>query len=181
MSRSQSARIMWLATSPLTVNFESPRNRDSPLTLLDWPGSQYLASPFPTRVLTARSASAPPCASTACLTRSSGPDCADAGCAWLTASSSAAEIMQAYFIPILPSCGPGDARRRLSATGERSCKTRLTRQNDWRYRLGTRASLHARLHRVLHILELFDLDVAQLAVHLFDAANVDRLDHVARL
>src|SRR6202023_2794630 len=41
--------------------------------------------------------------------------------------------------------------------------------------------LHARFHRVLHVLDLLDLDVAHLPSHVLDAADVDRLDHVARL
>src|SRR5215470_977360 len=42
------------------------------------------------------------------------------------------------------------------------------------------ALFHAGFHRVLHILELFDFDVAQLAIHFFNATNVDRLNHIAR-
>src|SRR5580700_6605637 len=84
------------------VTVESPRKRDSPLTLLDWPGSQCLASPFWTRVLMARSASAPPWASTPSLTRSFGLLCADAGCRWPTAISSAAEIIKPYFMRCSP-------------------------------------------------------------------------------
>src|SRR5262249_40107952 len=97
MSRSQSMRTMPLATSALSVKLESPRKRDSPLTLLDWPGSQCLAVPFETLVLSARSASAPPSASTACLTRSVGA-WADAGCAWPTAMHRAADSRSAYFM-----------------------------------------------------------------------------------
>src|SRR5262245_42522062 len=88
---------MPLAMSALIVKVESPRNRDSPLTLLDWPGSQCLASPFTVAVLIARSASAPPSASTACLTRSAGAvPWAAAGCVWPTATHRAADSRSAY-------------------------------------------------------------------------------------
>src|SRR5262249_10866687 len=101
MSRSQSMRTMPFATSALNVKFESPRKRDSPLTLLDWPGSQCLAVPFDTLVLSARSASAPPSASTACLTRSAGL-WADDGWTWLKVRQRAADSNNAYFIALLP-------------------------------------------------------------------------------
>src|SRR3954447_16722353 len=97
MSRSQSTRTMPFATSAVSVKLESPRKRDSPLTLLDWPGSQCLAVPFDTLVLSARSASAPPSASTACLTRSAGA-WADAGCTWPTATHRAADSRSAYLM-----------------------------------------------------------------------------------
>src|SRR5436190_22206561 len=97
MSRSQSTRTIPFEISAVNVKPESPRKRDSPLTLLDWPGSQCLAVPFETLVLSARSASAPPSASTACLTRSAGA-WADAGCAWPTAAHRAADSRSAYFM-----------------------------------------------------------------------------------
>src|SRR5262245_62717320 len=99
MSRSQSTRAMPLAVSALSVKVESPINLDSPLTLLDWPGSQCLASPFTVAVLSARSASAPPNASTACLTRSAGAvPWAAAGCTWPTATHRAADSRSAYLM-----------------------------------------------------------------------------------
>src|SRR5262245_32302117 len=43
------------------------------------------------------------------------------------------------------------------------------------------SSRHARLHRILDLLDLVKLDVAQFAVDLFDAADIDILDDVACL
>src|SRR5271170_7585838 len=49
-------------------------------------------------------------------------------------------------------------------------------------RAGKAASvLHARLHRVLDVLDLVELDVAQAVADLLDAADVDREDDVAGL
>src|SRR5262245_31580772 len=41
--------------------------------------------------------------------------------------------------------------------------------------------LHARLHRILDVRNLLDLDVAQFALDLLDAPDIDRLDDVARV
>src|SRR5262245_56405693 len=41
--------------------------------------------------------------------------------------------------------------------------------------------LHARLHRVLDVLDLVELDIDQVAADLLDAADVDGLHDVARL
>src|SRR5262245_19429517 len=41
--------------------------------------------------------------------------------------------------------------------------------------------LHARFHRILDVLDLLDLDVAQLAADLLDAPDVDGLHDVAGL
>src|SRR5579871_3744153 len=40
---------------------------------------------------------------------------------------------------------------------------------------------HPRLHRILHVLDLLELDVLQRAADLLDLAEVDGLNHVARL
>src|SRR4051812_39658958 len=63
-------------------------NLASPTGEYDCPGSQCFASPLMMVVLAALRAAAPPCASTACLTRSM-PDCADAGCAAAALNASA--------------------------------------------------------------------------------------------
>ena len=103
-SRSHSVRAMPLVRSQVVAKVASPRKRGSPPAANDCPGSQNFASPLMAMPLSARSASAPPCAFTACATRSLG-FCASAGCAWLTPSSNAAEI-NAYFIAIPSlSCG----------------------------------------------------------------------------
>src|SRR5205085_660266 len=59
--------------------------------------SALMLSPFK-----ARSASAPPSAAMAWLTRLLPFFCAMAGCAWTKPSSSAADIAKAYFIAIPP-------------------------------------------------------------------------------
>src|ERR1043165_4904408 len=44
-----------------------------------------------------------------------------------------------------------------------------------------RLLLHRGLHRVLDVLDLVELDIDELAADLLDPADVNRLDHVARL
>src|SRR5580704_16756938 len=89
-SRSQSVRATPLARSHVIAKVASPRKRASPPDANDCPGSQNLASPLIARLFKARSASAPPSAATACLTRSPGLLCARADCSGQPASSSAA-------------------------------------------------------------------------------------------
>src|SRR3984893_5193850 len=100
-SRTQSVRAMPLARSQLIAKVASPRKRGSPPAANDCPGSQNLASPLTARLFNPRSASAPPSAATACLTRSPGLFWASAGGSWPVASSSAA-IDKAYFMAAPP-------------------------------------------------------------------------------
>src|SRR5215831_7087553 len=97
-SRSHSVRAIPFSRSQVIVNVASPRKRGSPPAFSDCSGSQNLASPLMTSPFKARKASAPPCAAIACLTRLLAPFCANTGCAWLIAKSSAATIDRAYFI-----------------------------------------------------------------------------------
>src|SRR5262245_49331063 len=89
---------MPLARSQVIVNVASSSNFGSPPATFDCPGSQNLASPLMASPFKARKASAPPSAAIACLTRLLAPFCANDGCAWLMAKSSAATIDRAYFI-----------------------------------------------------------------------------------
>src|SRR5882724_5817334 len=89
------------AKSRVIVNLTSSTCLGSPPATFDCPGSQYLASPLMETVLSARSASAPPSAFTASLTRLFTA-CAAAGCNWLIASSKAAEIVTVYLMQFLP-------------------------------------------------------------------------------
>src|SRR5438067_2053549 len=89
---------MPLARSQVIVKVASSSNFGSPPATFDCPGSQNLASPLIASPFKARKASAPPSAAIACLTRLLAPFCANDGCTWLMAKSSAAEIDKAYFI-----------------------------------------------------------------------------------
>src|SRR4051794_16299037 len=48
-------------------------------------------------------------------------------------------------------------------------------------RIGSSPSVHACLHRILDVLDLVELHVAQLIADLLDAPDIDRLDDVAGL
>src|SRR5947209_2291289 len=93
--------------SRVTVNFTSSTCLGSLPATLDWPGSQYFASPVMVIALRLRSASAPPSALTASLTRlwtGAGRwlGCAEAGCDWHSTSSNAAEMDRACFMRLPP-------------------------------------------------------------------------------
>src|ERR1700729_4289804 len=91
-----------MAGSQVSAKVALPRKRGSPPAASDCPGSQNLASPLMASPLRARSASAPPSAATACLTRSPVSFCASAGCAMLAPSDRAATEQtypyHAYFV-----------------------------------------------------------------------------------
>src|SRR5882724_3806970 len=71
-SRSQSDRTMFFSLSHEIVTLESPMKRGSMSGVKLCCGSQCRASPLSMTPLTARNASTPPAAVTACLTRSTG-------------------------------------------------------------------------------------------------------------
>src|SRR5712671_1304921 len=105
MPRSHTLRAASLARSQVTEMSESPRNRGSPPGAKDWPGSQCRPLTLMETALRPRRASAPPCAATACFTRSrpcwarAGPDPIAAP---VTPIRSATHSDEGYFMAIPP-------------------------------------------------------------------------------